>query len=489
MQRFTAVLFASLLAGGTLAAQPSVQAEKMLESARHKEVMEGDLKAAIEQYRKVAAQFAKQPDIAARALYQLGQCQEKLGQAEARKSYERIVKEYGSARQVAASARARLAALGGASTGVQPGVRLIWDAVPRSFNGDGGITSDGRWTAGTRNGEIVLRDLTTGEERQVTKGKSDWEKALGWVESPVVSPDGSHVAFRWAQMGKAGQQGHPEKYWTWYSLRVVRADGSGERILLEAGPGEYDEGPNWKWYGVHAWSSDGKSVAVQEGSGGNTVRLLVAPVDGSTPKTVLDLKRPAVFQHARFSPDGRWLAYDFRVNTDPETSPAAYAVPVSAAAPPREIARNAHVAGWSPDSGNLVFFRGRDNKFDLLTQAVSNGQPVGEPRKLPAGNDLDGYVMGITSAGSVILFKANRNSESIVAGIDPASGRLGKTLFSKPGPGLQPDPATLLTDSLGPRFSPDGARVLLVLREMRILIRSLRDNSEYTLLPQMKGIH
>ena len=97
MKLLTTICTAWFLVAGPaiLGAQTTAQAEKLLESARHKEVMDGDLKAAIEQYRKIAAQFSKQPEIAARALYQLGQCQEKLGQAEARKSYERIVREYG----------------------------------------------------------------------------------------------------------------------------------------------------------------------------------------------------------------------------------------------------------------------------------------------------------------------------------------------------------------------------------------------------------
>lgn len=95
MKRLATICAAWILVTGSgiARAQDRVQAEKLLESAHHKEVVDGDLKTAIEQYRKIAAQFAKQPEVAARALYQLGQCQEKLGQAEARKSYERIVRE------------------------------------------------------------------------------------------------------------------------------------------------------------------------------------------------------------------------------------------------------------------------------------------------------------------------------------------------------------------------------------------------------------
>src|SRR5689334_25011012 len=115
MKQFATIWTAWLLVASPamFGADTTAQAEKLLESAHHKEVMEGDLKGAVEQYRKIAAQFAKQPEIAARALFQLGQCQEKLGQAEARKSYERIVREYSGSGQYASAARARLVALSG----------------------------------------------------------------------------------------------------------------------------------------------------------------------------------------------------------------------------------------------------------------------------------------------------------------------------------------------------------------------------------------
>src|SRR5687767_4174863 len=119
MKRITTIRIALFLAAGTgwLPAHTSAQAEKALESARHKDVVDGDLKGAIDQYRKIARQFDKQPEIAARALYQLGQCQEKLGQSEARQSYERIVREYAGASEYAGMARSRLAVMGGTPGG------------------------------------------------------------------------------------------------------------------------------------------------------------------------------------------------------------------------------------------------------------------------------------------------------------------------------------------------------------------------------------
>jgi hypothetical protein len=110
------MLGATLLVTVFAVAQQSDRADMMMEAAARKERVDGDLKGAIEQYRKIAAQFARQPEVAARALLQMGQCQEKLGQAEARKSYERILREYAGAQEYVSAARARLAALGGGPT-------------------------------------------------------------------------------------------------------------------------------------------------------------------------------------------------------------------------------------------------------------------------------------------------------------------------------------------------------------------------------------
>src|SRR5689334_9195265 len=98
---------AVLLAG----AQKGDRADLQLQAAINKEVVEGDLKGAIEQYRKVA-QGANRA-VAAKALVRMGQCYERLGDAEARKAYERVVRDFADQKDPSAEARTRLASLGG----------------------------------------------------------------------------------------------------------------------------------------------------------------------------------------------------------------------------------------------------------------------------------------------------------------------------------------------------------------------------------------
>ena len=70
-------------------------------------MIEGDLKGAIEQYKKIAQ--GEDRSVAARALIRLAECYQKLGDAQAKTVYERLVREFGDQKDAVAIARARLA--------------------------------------------------------------------------------------------------------------------------------------------------------------------------------------------------------------------------------------------------------------------------------------------------------------------------------------------------------------------------------------------
>ena len=92
----------------TLAAQSD--GERQLETAIYRETVMGDVPAAIGMYRAILSQKGIARPLAARALLQLGQCQEKLGQRrEAHATYARVVREYASESAIAAQARGKLA--------------------------------------------------------------------------------------------------------------------------------------------------------------------------------------------------------------------------------------------------------------------------------------------------------------------------------------------------------------------------------------------
>ncbi len=84
--------------------------ERQLETAVYRETVMGDVPAAIGMYQAILVQKAIARPVAARALWQLGQCQEKLGQRrEAHATYVRVVRDFASESSIAAQARGKLA--------------------------------------------------------------------------------------------------------------------------------------------------------------------------------------------------------------------------------------------------------------------------------------------------------------------------------------------------------------------------------------------
>jgi hypothetical protein len=80
-------------------------AARKLEVAIHREIVAGDLAGAIEVYKGIAADPASPHGLAARALLQLGQCQEKLGQRrEAHATYTRLLRDFADESDIAAQA-------------------------------------------------------------------------------------------------------------------------------------------------------------------------------------------------------------------------------------------------------------------------------------------------------------------------------------------------------------------------------------------------
>lgn len=89
-------------------AQTGADASRQLEAAIHREVVLGDLKGAMDGYRGVLALQGITRAIAARALFQIGQCEEKLGnRAAAEDAYRRVVDGFGD-QEEAGAARAKL---------------------------------------------------------------------------------------------------------------------------------------------------------------------------------------------------------------------------------------------------------------------------------------------------------------------------------------------------------------------------------------------
>lgn len=370
LMQWKPMLGATLLIAAFAVAQQAQRADMMMEAAARKERVDGDLKAAIEQYRKIVAQFAKQPEIAAKALLEMGQCQEKLGQAEARKSYERVLKEYAGAGQYAAQARARLAALSGPRPSPEEMRLRALDSGPK-FGTLGGTSSDGRLIAFTdydRGGSPSVYDTATKRVRRLAN--LEWDGPNGFGDQVAISRDGKWVAFNWYTMGAKQTE-----------LRVVGADGTGMRAVVK------ERG----WTTPLNWTPDGRSVLTVLNEG----LCIVSFADGS----VRALKKFALApSYARISPDGRWIAY-----LSGENEARLIAVDGSTDAPLFPGDPKAQPVDWTPDGKGLVFLSDRSGTRGLWYVAIQEGQLSGEARILRNGMAERISPLGITADGRLLF--------------------------------------------------------------------------------------
>src|SRR5690242_5693269 len=121
----SALVAGALLVGSWMfgADQKGSSAEVELQAAIHTEMVDGNFKAAIEQYKK-AAQSTNRA-VAAKALVRMGECYEKLGDSEARKAYERVVREYADQKEATAAANTRLGAISKSAISAGPVTRVV----------------------------------------------------------------------------------------------------------------------------------------------------------------------------------------------------------------------------------------------------------------------------------------------------------------------------------------------------------------------------
>jgi Tol biopolymer transport system component len=381
-------------------AAPGVQ----LKAAAHKEEVEGDLKGAMEVYRKIIAAGATDRAVAAEAMLRLARCHEKLGQAEARKLYEQIVTSYRDQNAAATQARVRLAALDGSSkssTGLA--ARQVWtgSGVDAAMS----ITPDGKTMAITHwdTGDVAIREMATGQIQRLNL-KASWNESADFAEWPVLAPDRSQIAFAW----------YSDKDRR-YQMRLTAArPGSKPRTLVD--------NPEIEYFETAGWAPDGQSILAGIWRMDGTTQLAwISAKDGSIkPLKSLEWRNP---QRISLSPDGRQIAYDVLQREDgPDRDIYVLASDGSRENALMESPGHEAALSWTPDGQHLLFLSNRSGRMDLLAAPVREGKLQGAPRMVKA--DIgDVEPIGFSNSG-LFYYVSRRGDEDIYSvELDPATGK------------------------------------------------------------------
>ena len=408
--------------------KPAASAEALMGTAQYQEEVEGKPEAAIVTYRKVLTTPGVPRALAARALLRMGQCHERLGQADARKAYERLVREFADQQESVVEARARLAALAEPAGAKNPGlsVRQVW-AGP-NVDTTGSPSADGRLLAVTdpQTGDVAVRDLTTGEVRRVTKSGPAGEHAY----IATFSPDGKHIAYGWFDSKNRV-----------YDARLIGVDGTDARTLYH---------DNAAYVFPVGWTGDGMHVAVVVdywGKGDRVKQIGLVSVADGTLRVLKTLAVDGLRDRVSTSPDGRYLVYDVPQRNGKKDI---FLVSVRDGRENRLVEGPANDAMpiWTPDGRRVLFMSDRAGSTGLWMLEVVDGRAASPPELVKRDIGAGFVPMGFTRSGSLYYGVDTGMVDVYVATIDPNTGRVLEA------------PAPIGSQGVGanraPCWSPDG---------------------------------
>lgn len=423
----------ALGAGAVVKAQSARSAEAHMKAAQQKAEVEGDLKAAIEEYKRVVATAGNNRALAADALMRMADCYQKLGVSEAQNIYRRVVREFADQREQVALARVRL---GGASTAANVrSDRAVWTGPTVDLSGR--VSPDGRFLTyiDWEDGRLMMRDLAQNATRALTPAASPlYSQAAQWS---AISRDGKQIVYEW--MADGGVE-----------IRIATLPASGflqpRRFVI----------PHARSFSSFDWSPDGKWIATTFDRPDGTGEIgLVAAADGSFRSLkVVDRRALNRLSHPAsisVSPDGKYLAYD-RPLSEPNQQRDVFLLAISDG---REIPAVVHgandiVMGWTPDGTRLLFSSDRRGAVGLWAQPFSDGQAQGAPELLKSDVGAS-YSLGIAASGALYVYKRTSTRDIAIAPIDLQAGKLlGPPVSFTQG---------FLEGARNPTWSPDGQQL------------------------------
>lgn len=418
---------------------------QQFQEAIHLMETKGNYTAAIRLFEEVAKGTDRK--LAARALFYVGQCYERLAKDKAQQAYQRVIKQFAEQQQIVAEARARLSALNPSSSNLVvnkahngPTVRQIW-AGPDA-DGMGQPSPDGRFLSFVdwSTGDLAIRDLSTGENRRLTN-KGSYLQSKEEAGESIFSPDGKRLAYLWLNKDDS------------YDLRLIGVDGTGLRILYKS--------KSYAW--PQDWSQDGKYILLEAVQAQAHQILLLSVADGSARvlKTLPSFA-PTIFPGGKmmFSPDGRSIVYSarsregakerdiFLISTDGSQETTLVQHP-----------SDDYVLGWVPGSEQILFASDRMGNTSVWAIPVAEGKVQG-PIKL-IRRDLGIWPQGFTRNGSFYFHPLdNRMSDVYTATLDLATGKP----LAPPKMASQRYVGFL---NRGPRWSPDGKQFAYLSIELK----------------------
>jgi len=390
---------------------------------------------AIELYKKVVAEEGNE-SLAAQAQLRIGLCYEKLGQKnikQAQEAFQKVLDDFPEQAEVVKIAKEKLSVILKAQALVEKGdkkfkIRKVWAGPDVSTSGE--PSPDGRYLSCVdETGDLVIREIATGKKHSLTK-KGSLKESAEFASTSRWSPDGKRVAYKWFNKDN------------FYDLRIIGLDGSGPHVLFQNEEVEVRPAD---------WSADGKHILAFFGlkKQGTSQIVLVSVADGSVRvlKT-LDERYTREEGRALFSPNGEFIAYDFRPQKDIQQRDIfLLSTEGNLEIPLIKHQADDRLLGWTPDGKSVLFASNRTGPWNIWLIRVKEGKPQGTPELIK--KDIGQFwPMGFTSKGSFYYSISTAMVDVYIASLDMKEGKFLE----------QPTKAAQRFESfnLNPDWSPDG---------------------------------
>jgi len=435
------VLAVTAFASASSAWAQQRSAEVALEEAMHVEQVEGDLQRAITLYQRILTDRSSNRTVAAKAQLHIGICYETLGLQEAQQAYQRVMADYGDQPDAVSQARMRLAALRAtAPPNRGPSAkRVLTSAATADALPEAEPSPDGSRLAyvSTSDGGVYVRDVTSGEVRQVASGLP----AI-WNYFPVWAPDGRRLAFS-TEDREAG------------IMTVNIVDLSSNQVIVV--PETRVKG----WIDVEDWSSDGRQLLCN--TGGDQLALIA--VEDGRRKVLTD---SAFLGNGALSPDGRFVAY--AVGGEHDAQVVIQSIETGTARRTTSTPGGNSRPKWAPDGRSIAYQSGAG----IWVIAVAADAPGGPARLAVSASRLLLRRWLATGLYYSQFVDAGQRSMPYQVPMDPKTGRPGDGGVQVV-PSAHPDSVTAFA------WSPDMRQLVFGHRlSPEITVASASSGSEVT---------
>jgi Tol biopolymer transport system component len=419
------------------AAPAPMSADALLGAALHQEEVAGRLEAAIATYKKLLVAADATRAQKAKAQLRIGACYERLGNSEATKAYEAVVRDYADQTDAARQAREKLAGLAaqggtGTSRPDQFAMRELAAVLPPYADAYGApVSPNGRYVAfaDPDTGDLAILDLESGAARKLTNVPT----ARRWTESTAGSvawsPDSSRVACDWSIADAKRRE-----------VRVYALSGGEPQVLLT------DDKVS---YVPDAWAPDGRILASTLGA--DESRIVWLTPGASAPQSVKTVPLRAGIGNLRLSPNGAFIVYVDRDAASRKRTLRLMRSDGSGDTALVGVAMADRIVGWTEDAGGIMFVRsesGAHGSDALWLQPIDAGGRAAGGIVMLRDEFPDAAVLGISRTGTLFFTRGAGSTHLYIAPFDPASGTAtGRSVrFSKSAESV----------AWGPAWSPDG---------------------------------